>query len=267
MTIPIALFMGVYLRFLRPGRISEVTVIGVGLLLLAIVAGGWVAETAWGQDWFTLSPVALAWWLAAYGFAASVLPVWLLLAPRDYLSTFMKVGVIVLLAVGIVIARPEVQAPAVSTFARSGDGPVFAGTLFPFLFITIACGALSGFHSLIASGTTPKLLEKESQARPIGYGAMLTESFVAVMALITAVIIDQHLYFAMNSASNMIAKWYQNAASPVPPNTELSTCDMPNASVGAPPVRETTDSSPTDSAAPSISPAVMGGPLRPSPLT
>jgi len=199
MTIPIALFMGVYLRFLRPGRVSEVTVIGVVLLLLAIVAGGWVAETSWGQDWFSLSPVALAWCLAAYGFAASVLPVWLLLAPRDYLSTFMKVGVIVLLAVGILLARPEVQAPAVSSFARNGDGPVFAGALFPFLFITIACGALSGFHSLIASGTTPKLLEKESQARPIGYGAMLTESFVAVMALVTAVIIDQHLYFAMNA--------------------------------------------------------------------
>ena len=212
MTIPIALFMGVYLRFLRPGRISEVTAIGVGLLLLAIVAGGWVAETQWGQDWFTLSPVALAWWLAAYGFAASVLPVWLLLAPRDYLSTFMKVGVIVLLAVGIVIARPEVQAPAVSSFALRGDGPVFAGTLFPFLFITIACGALSGFHSLIASGTTPKLLEKESQARPIGYGAMLTESFVAVMALITAVVIDQHLYFAMNAPAGVTGGTPETAA-------------------------------------------------------
>src|SRR5690349_3986242 len=199
MTIPIALFMGVYLRFLRPGRVSEVTVIGVALLLLAIVSGGWVAETAWGQDWFTLSPVALAWWLAAYGFAASVLPVWLLLAPRDYLSTFMKVGTIVLLAVGILVARPEVQAPAVSSFALRGDGPVFAGALFPFLFITIACGALSGFHSLIASGTTPKLLEKESQAKLIGYGGMMTESFVAIMALVTAVVIDQHLYFVMNA--------------------------------------------------------------------
>lgn len=199
MTIPIALFMGVYLRVLRPGRVSEVSLIGVGLLLLAVVAGGWVAETDWGQDWFTLSPVALAWWLAAYGFAASVLPVWLLLAPRDYLSTFMKVGTIVLLAVGILVARPDVQAPAVSSFARVGDGPVFAGALFPFLFITIACGALSGFHALIASGTTPKLLEKESQAKLVGYGGMLTESFVAVMALVTAVVIDQHLYFAMNA--------------------------------------------------------------------
>lgn len=212
MTIPIALFMGAYLRFLRPGRVSEVTVIGVVLLLLAIVAGGWVAETSWGQDWFTLSPVALAWWLAAYGFAASVLPVWLLLAPRDYLSTFMKVGTIVLLAVGILLARPEVQAPAVSSFALRGDGPVFAGALFPFLFITIACGALSGFHSLIASGTTPKLLEKESQARVIGYGGMLTESFVAVMALVTAVVIDQHLYFVMNAPAGATGGTPETAA-------------------------------------------------------
>ncbi|MFC4615725.1 carbon starvation CstA family protein [Cellulomonas algicola] len=212
MTIPIALFMGAYLRFLRPGRVSEVTIIGVALLLLAIVAGGWVAETDWGQDWFSLSPVALAWWLAAYGFAASVLPVWLLLAPRDYLSTFMKVGTIVLLAVGILVARPEVQAPAVSSFALRGDGPVFAGALFPFLFITIACGALSGFHSLIASGTTPKLLEKESQAKPIGYGGMLTESFVAIMALVTAVVIDQHLYFVMNAPAGATGGTPETAA-------------------------------------------------------
>lgn len=199
MTIPIALFMGVYLRFLRPGRVSEVSLIGLVLLLLAIVSGGWVAETDWGQDWFTLSKVTIAWLLVAYGFAASVLPVWLLLAPRDYLSTFMKVGTIVLLAIGILLVRPEVQAPAVSSFALEGDGPAFAGSLFPFLFITIACGALSGFHSLIASGTTPKLLEKESQARLIGYGGMMTESFVAIMALVTAVVIDQHLYFVMNA--------------------------------------------------------------------
>ncbi|MFS0702593.1 carbon starvation CstA family protein [Cellulomonas sp. 179-A 4D5 NHS] len=199
MTIPIALFMGVYLRFLRPGRVSEVSLIGLVLLLLAIVSGGWVAETDWGQDWFTLSKVTIAWLLVAYGLAASVLPVWLLLAPRDYLSTFMKVGTIVLLAVGILLVRPEVQAPAVSSFALEGNGPAFAGSLFPFLFITIACGALSGFHSLIASGTTPKLLEKESQARLIGYGGMMTESFVAIMALVTAVVIDQHLYFVMNA--------------------------------------------------------------------
>ena len=199
MTIPIAIFMGLYLRFLRPGRVSEVTAIGVVLLLLAVIAGNWVAETAWGEDWFGLSKVTLSWCIIAYGFAASVLPVWLLLAPRDYLSTFMKVGTIALLAIGILIARPVIEAPAVSAFAHSGTGPVFAGSLFPFLFITIACGALSGFHSLIASGTTPKMLEKQSQMRLIGYGGMLTESFVAVMALVTAAILNQHLYFVMNA--------------------------------------------------------------------
>lgn len=199
MTIPIALFMGVYLRVLRPGRVSEVTIIGVALLLLAVVSGGWIAETDWGADWFTLSKVTLSWAVIIYGFAASVLPVWLLLAPRDYLSTFMKIGTIALLAVGILMARPVMAAPAVSQFALSGTGPVFAGSLFPFLFITIACGALSGFHSLISSGTTPKLLQKESQMRVVGYGGMLTESFVAMMALITASILDQHLYFAINA--------------------------------------------------------------------
>ncbi len=199
MTIPIAIFMGLYLRVFRPGRVSEVSLIGVVLLLAAVVAGGWVAETDWGTQWFTLSKVTLSWCIIIYGLAASVLPVWFLLAPRDYLSTFMKVGTIALLALGILIARPVMQAPAVSQFASSGAGPVFAGSLFPFLFITIACGALSGFHSLISSGTTPKLLEKESQMRVIGYGGMLTESFVAIMALITASILDQHLYFAINA--------------------------------------------------------------------
>jgi carbon starvation protein len=199
MTIPIAIFMGLYLRVLRPGRVTEVSLIGVVLLLAAVVAGGWIAETDWGAQWFTLSKVTLSWCIIIYGLAASVLPVWFLLAPRDYLSTFMKIGTIVLLALGILIARPVMQAPAVSQFASSGAGPVFAGSLFPFLFITIACGALSGFHSLISSGTTPKLLEKESQMRVIGYGGMLTESFVAIMALITASILDQHLYFAINA--------------------------------------------------------------------
>jgi carbon starvation protein len=199
MTIPIALFMGVYLRFLRPGRVSEVSLIGVVLLLLAVVSGNWVAETSWGASWFDLSPVALSWCLIIYGFSASVLPVWLLLAPRDYLSTFMKVGTIALLALGILLARPIMEAPAVSEFAISGTGPVFAGSLFPFLFITIACGALSGFHALISSGTTPKLLEKESQMRLIGYGGMLTESFVGIMALITAAILNPHLYFVLNA--------------------------------------------------------------------
>jgi carbon starvation protein len=199
MTIPIALFMGCYLRFLRPGRVGEVSVIGAGLLLLCVASGNWVAQTSWGASWLNLSAGTVSWLIIIYGFAASVLPVWLLLAPRDYLSTFMKVGTIVLLAIGICIAHPILQAPAISQFATRGDGPVFAGSLFPFLFITIACGALSGFHSLISSGTTPKLLEKESQMRVIGYGGMITESFVAIMALITASIINQHLYFTLNA--------------------------------------------------------------------
>lgn len=199
MTIPIALFMGCYLRFLRPGRVSEVSIIGFVLLMLAVASGNWVGETSWGTSWLNLSAVTVSWLIIIYGFVASVLPVWLLLAPRDYLSTFMKVGAIALLAVGICIAHPVMQAPAVSRFASGGDGPVFPGSLFPFLFITIACGALSGFHALISSGTTPKLLEKEGQMRFIGYGGMLTESFVAVMALISACILDQHVYFALNA--------------------------------------------------------------------
>ena len=199
MTVPIALFMGCYLRFLRPGRVAEVSLIGLALLLIALASGESVSETSWGAAWFNLSPVTLSWLVIGYGFVASVLPVWLLLAPRDYLSTFMKVGAVALLALGICIARPVLEAPAVSRFAAAGDGPVFAGSLFPFLFITIACGALSGFHALISSGTTPKLLEKESQMRLIGYGGMLTESFVAVMALIAAAILDQHLYFSLNA--------------------------------------------------------------------
>ncbi|GAA1481545.1 carbon starvation CstA family protein [Gordonia sinesedis] len=212
MTIPIALFMGVYLRFVRPGRVSEVSAIGVVLLLAAIVAGRYVGESSWGSDWFSLSPVFLSWSIIIYGIAAAVLPVWLLLAPRDYLSTFMKVGTIVLLAVGILIAQPVMKAPAVSEFAWNGKGPAFAGALFPFLFITIACGALSGFHALIASGTTPKLLAKEGQARIIGYGGMLTESFVAIMALITACILDQHLYFAMNAPKSVTGGTPEGAA-------------------------------------------------------
>ncbi|MFC8046525.1 carbon starvation CstA family protein [Nocardia sp. NPDC057353] len=212
MTIPIALFMGLYLRYLRPGKVGEVSLIGFVLLILAIVSGGWVAETSWGADWFTLSPVTIAWLLIGYGFVASVLPVWLLLAPRDYLSTFMKIGTIALLAVGILVTMPVLQAPAVSEFAINGNGPAFAGSLFPFLFITIACGALSGFHALISSGTTPKLLEKESHARMIGYGGMLMESFVAVMAIITACIIDQHLYFAMNAPVGLTGGTPETAA-------------------------------------------------------
>lgn len=199
MTIPIALFMGVYLRFLRPGAVGEVSLIGFALLILAIVAGGWVSENDTWAGWFTFHPVTISWMLIGYGFFASVLPVWLLLAPRDYLSTFMKIGTIGLLALGILITLPTLKAPAVSEFAHTGAGPAFAGSLFPFLFITIACGALSGFHALVSSGTTPKLLEKESHSRMIGYGGMLMESFVAVMAIITASIIDQHIYFGMNA--------------------------------------------------------------------
>ena len=199
MTIPIALFMGCYLRYLRPGRVTEVSVIGFVLLMLAVASGNFVGETSWGTSWLNLTPVEVSWLIVIYGFVASALPVWLLLAPRDYLSTFMKVGAIALLAIGICFAHPVMAAPAISRFATSGDGPVFPGSLFPFLFITIACGALSGFHALISSGTTPKLLEKESQMRFIGYGGMLTESFVAVMALITASIINQHLYFTLNA--------------------------------------------------------------------
>ncbi|GGU43218.1 carbon starvation CstA family protein [Nocardioides albus] len=199
LTIPIALFMGFYLRYLRPGRVSEVTVIGVALLLLAIIGGGYVEEMGLA-DALTLSHETLVICLVVYGFVASILPVWMLLTPRDYLSTFMKVGVIVLLAVGLVLAAPALQNEAVTDFATNGEGPVFAGKLFPFVFITIACGALSGFHALIASGTTPKMVAKESQVRMIGYGGMLMESFVAISALIAASVIDQGIYFSMNAS-------------------------------------------------------------------
>ncbi|MGY1741063.1 MULTISPECIES: carbon starvation CstA family protein [unclassified Blastococcus] len=198
LTIPIALFMGIYLRVLRPGRVLEATGIGVALLLAAVIGGGYVEDTGLG-DALTLSKEWLVVALVVYGFVASVLPVWLLLTPRDYLSTFMKVGVIVLLAVGLLLARPVLQADAVTDFAKEGTGPVFAGSLFPFVFITIACGALSGFHALISSGTTPKMVSKESHVRLIGYGGMLMESFVAISALIAAVVIDQGLYYAMNA--------------------------------------------------------------------
>lgn len=200
MTIPIALFMGAYLRWIRPGRITEVSIIGFVLLMAAIIGGGMVAETDWGQAIFTLDRTTIAWGIIVYGFIAAVLPVWILLAPRDYLSTFMKIGVIAALAVAIVFVRPEITVPAFSEFAGGETGPVWSGALFPFLFVTIACGALSGFHALIASGTTPKMIEKEKQTRFIGYGGMLMESFVAIMALVAAISIDRGLYFAMNSS-------------------------------------------------------------------
>ncbi len=215
MTIPIALFMGVYLRFVRPGKVMETSAIGVVLLLLSIVGGGWVAEHAVLSEVFLFTKNELTIGLIAYGFIASVLPVWLLLAPRDYLSTFMKVGVVVLLAVSILIAMPSLQLPRFTEFAFNGQGPVVAGPLFPFVFITIACGALSGFHALISSGTTPKLIEKETQVRMIGYGSMLTESFVAVMALITACIIDPGVYFAMNMPMNALGGSVESAAATV----------------------------------------------------
>jgi carbon starvation protein len=211
LTIPIALFMGVYLRVLRPGRVLEATGIGVVLLLLAIVGGGWIEGTELAEA-LTLSKEWLVLALVVYGFVASVLPVWLLLTPRDYLSTFMKIGVIVLLAIGLLIARPVIQADAISQFAVAGTGPVFAGSLFPFVFITIACGALSGFHALISSGTTPKMVAKESQVRLIGYGGMLMESFVAISALIAAVVIDQGLYYAMNAPAGATGGTPETAA-------------------------------------------------------
>ncbi|MDQ0613826.1 carbon starvation protein [Microbacterium sp. W4I4] len=201
MTLPIALFMGLYLRFLRPGRITEVSLIGFVLLIAAIAGGGAVAGTEWGQAMFHLDRSVIAWGIIVYGFIAAILPVWLLLAPRDYLSTFMKIGVIVMLAGAIVLVRPEITVPAFTDFAFTGLGPVFSGPMFPFLFVTIACGALSGFHALISSGTTPKLIEKERQTRFIGYGGMLMESFVAIMALVAAISIDQGIYYAMNSSA------------------------------------------------------------------
>ncbi|MFD5744243.1 carbon starvation CstA family protein [Streptomyces massasporeus] len=211
MTIPIALFMGFWMHRIRPGRVVETSLIGVALLLLAIVGGGWVQNSSLA-DTFTLSPTTLVFCLVGYGFVASVLPVWMLLAPRDYLSTFMKIGTIALLAVGVVVAAPVLRADAVTDFATSGAGPVFAGSLFPFLFITIACGALSGFHALVSSGTTPKLIQKESQVRLIGYGAMLMESFVAIMALIAAATLEPGLYYAMNAPAGLLGATAESAS-------------------------------------------------------
>ncbi|OYO25734.1 carbon starvation CstA family protein [Janthinobacterium sp. PC23-8] len=210
-TIPIALFMGVYSRFIRVGRIGEVSVIGFVLLMLAIIGGQYVQEHAVLGAMFTFTGTELTWMLIGYGFIASVLPVWLLLAPRDYLSTFLKIGTILGLAIGIIVVAPYLKMPAMTKFI-DGSGPVWSGNLFPFLFITIACGAVSGFHALISSGTTPKMIENESHARFIGYGAMLMESFVAIMALVAASTIEPGIYFAMNSPAALIGTTAESAA-------------------------------------------------------
>jgi carbon starvation protein len=224
-TIPIALFMGIYSRFIRVGRIGEISLIGFVLLMLAIVGGQYVHDSATWGPMFTFTGPQLTFMLIVYGFVASVIPVWLLLAPRDYLSTFLKIGTIMALAIGIVIVAPHLQMPALTRFI-DGSGPVWAGSLFPFLFITIACGAVSGFHALISSGTTPKMIENEQHARFIGYGAMLMESFVAIMALVAASTVDPGIYFAMNSPTALLGSTAESAAAAVSKMGFVITPDM-----------------------------------------
>jgi len=214
MTIPIALLLGVYLRYFRPGRVLEASLIGVALILFVVVAGQWVADSPYLSKVFTLGGVALAFAIIAYGFAASALPVWLLLAPRDYLSAFIKAGAIFSLAAGILLVRPQVLMPPLTRFV-DGSGPVFAGKIFPFCFITIACGAISGFHSLISSGTTPKMIQREGHARFIGYGAMLLESFVGVMAMVAACAMTPGVYFAINSPASIVGATPEAAAATI----------------------------------------------------
>ena len=204
MTIPIALIMGCYQRFLRPGRVIETTLLGFVLLVLDIVAGGWIASIPAVAAVFTLDAKQLVIALVIYSFAAAALPHWLLVTPRDYLSTLMKIGTLVLLVIGIIIANPSVKVPGLTELASTSTGPTFSGNLFPFLFITIACGALSGFHGAVSSGLTPKAVEKENQIRMIGYGSMLVESFTAVIALIAAITISQGVYFSTNMSAAQI---------------------------------------------------------------